>query len=64
MSLIVESLFYSIHFLLATNIEGEQETELLAEYENSRKQQKPLQTGGRSSMNNFSPNKRRTVREK
>lgn len=50
-------------FLLATNIEGEQETELLAEYENQRKQQKPIQIGGRSSMNNLSPNKRRPVRK-
>ncbi len=48
---------------LACNIEGEQETELLAEYEAYHKQ-KSLNSGSRSVMNNVSPNKRRTVNKK
>jgi len=58
----------SIDFLflifLANNIEGEQESELLAEYEayNKQQQQKLLYSGSRSSINNnLSPNKRRNV---
>ena len=47
---------------LANNIEGEQESELLAEYENFTKQQKPFNSGSRASFNNSSPSKRRTVR--
>ena len=46
--------------ILADNIEGDQESELLAEYEaNVKQQQQKLQ---RTSMNNLSPNKRRNVR--
>jgi len=47
--------------ILASNIEGEQETELLAEYEALNKQQQKLLP--RSSMNNLSPNKRGNVRQ-
>jgi hypothetical protein len=47
--------------IIASNIEGEQETELLAEYEALNKQQQKLLP--RSSMNNLSPNKRRNVRQ-
>ncbi|CAF2207827.1 unnamed protein product [Rotaria magnacalcarata] len=45
----------------SSNVEGEQESELLAEYEISHKQQqqKMLNSGPRSAINNFSPNKRR-----
>ncbi|CAF0954070.1 unnamed protein product [Adineta steineri] len=42
----------------SNNIEGEQETELLAEYEAHNKQ-KLLNSGSRSTLNNLSPNKRR-----
>jgi len=59
----------SIDFLflifLANNIEGEQESELLAEYEayNKQQQQKLLNSGSRSLTNTLSPNKRRNVIE-
>jgi HD superfamily phosphohydrolase YqeK len=46
---------------LANNIEGEQESELLAEYEAVNKQ-KSVNSGSRSVMNNLSPNKRRNVK--
>ena len=51
------------YFSIANNIEGEQESELLAEYEayNKRQQQKMINSGLRPSMNNLSPNKRRNV---
>ncbi len=56
--------FELIFFLLvANNIEGEQESELLAEYEafTKRQQQKMFNSGSRPSMNTLSPNKRRNV---
>jgi hypothetical protein len=47
---------------IASNIEGEQESELLAEYESyKRQQQKTFNSGSRTAMNNLSPNKRRNV---
>jgi hypothetical protein len=46
---------------IANNIEGEQESELLAEYEMYNKQQKLPHSGARPVMNNLSPNKRRNV---
>lgn len=58
-----ESIFDVFDSRLANNIEGEQESELLAEYEAFQKQQKTLQPTARTSMNNLSPNKRRPVRE-
>ncbi len=49
---------------LATNIEGEQESELLAGYEAyNKQQQKSFNSGSRSLINNLSPNKRRNVRK-
>lgn len=49
--------------LLASNIEGDEEPELLAEYEAlvKRQQQKNFNAGPRPPMNNVSPNKRRQV---
>ena len=58
-------LFSSV--LLASHIEGEQESELLAEYEsfNKQQQQKALNSNTRPSINPpLSPNKRRTVRRR
>ncbi|CAF1574903.1 unnamed protein product [Rotaria magnacalcarata] len=46
----------------SSNIQGEEESELLAEYEalvKRQQQQKTYNSGPRSTMNNFSPNKRR-----
>lgn len=61
-------MIFDIAFLtLANNIEGDQETELLAEYEAHNKriqqqqQQKTFNSGPRPLMNTLSPNKRRTV---
>ncbi|CAF4442514.1 unnamed protein product, partial [Adineta steineri] len=44
-----------------SNIEGEQEADLLAEYEafNKHQQQKIMNSGSRPAMNTQSPNKRR-----
>ena len=50
--------------MLASHIEGEQESELLAEYEalNKQQQQKALNSSTRPSLNPpLSPNKRRPV---
>lgn len=52
---------------LANNIEGDQELELLAEFEahskrTQQQQQKMFNSGSRPSMNTLSPNKRRNVR--
>jgi len=48
---------------IASHIEGEQESELLAEYEafNKRQQQKMFNAGSRPPVNTLSPNKRRNV---
>jgi hypothetical protein len=55
-------LLIEILIFLASNIEGEQESELLAEYEAyNKQQQKLLNSGSRSTMNTLSPNKRRNV---
>ncbi|CAF2727801.1 unnamed protein product [Rotaria sp. Silwood2] len=44
----------------SNNIEGEQESELLAEYEtHNKQQQKILNSGSRSAINTLSPNKHR-----
>jgi len=53
--------FSSIY--IASNIEGEQESELLAEYEayHKRQQQKMFNSGLRPSTNTLSPTKRRSV---
>ncbi len=58
---------FALFFLsieIASNIEGEQESELLAEYDafNKRQQQKMFNNNSRQSINTLSsPNKRRNV---
>jgi hypothetical protein len=50
----------SFVYFIANNIEGEQEIELLAEYEAHNKH-KILNAGSRSTINKLSPNKQRNV---
>lgn len=64
----ISTMYFLKIIVLASNIEGEQETELLAEYEAHNKrvqqqqqQQRTFNTGSRPMPNTLSPNKRRPV---
>ena len=65
----ISTTLHTSFITLANNIEGDQESELLAEYEAHNKrtqqqqqqQQKMFNSGPRPSMNTLSPNKRRNV---